>query len=135
MRHLTCVKLAAVCWSKVMDAQEDNMPANFISNVTLYLIMTLGFFPAVIVGQAVAQTSPADEPYSLSYAAGGNDAQENFLGGTEFMHVVAFNGMLYGGLSYWEDVPGNDPNFRAQIIVLNSYNGQWQQEWLFHHSR
>ena len=109
------------------------MPANFLSNTVLYLIVTLGLFPGVIVGQAVAQTPPADEPYSLSYAAGGNDAQGNFLGGTEFMHVVAFNGMLYGGLSYWEDVPGNDPNSHAQIIVLNSYNGQWQQEWLFYH--
>jgi hypothetical protein len=111
------------------------MPANFIATVILYLIVMLGLFPTVIVGQAVAQTSPADEPYSLSYAAGGNDAQGNFLGGTEFMHVVAFNGMLYGGLSYWEDVPGNDPNSQAQILVLNSYNGQWQQEWLFHHNR
>jgi len=112
------------------------MPANFISNTGLYLIVMLGLFRAVIVGQAVAQTSPADEPYSLSYAAGGYDAQGNFLGGTEQMNLTPYEGKLYAGLGYFMDQPQLfpqhlDPKSGAQILVLDSSNAQWQQEYVF----
>jgi hypothetical protein len=88
------------------------------------------------LGPALAATSPADEPYSVSYAAGGYDLRGNFLGGTEFMNLVAFEGKLYGGIGYWEDEPNYfpdhpDPALGAQIVVLDSKRAGWRQETVF----
>jgi hypothetical protein len=52
---------------------------------------------AGVVAPAVAQTAaaaPADEPYTLSYAAGGYDADQNFLGGTTLMNLAGSEGNL-----------------------------------------
>lgn len=85
---------------------------------------------------ARAATSPADEPYSISYAAGGHDSRGNFLGGTEFINLVAFQGKLYGGIGYWMDDPNYfsdhpDPPSGAQIVVLDSKRTGWRQEAVF----
>jgi hypothetical protein len=81
--------------------------------------------------------SPAAEPYSLSFAAGGYDAQGNFLGGTELMDLVAFQGKLYAGVGYWMDRPfllspwRPDPSPGAQVLVLDSRSSRWRQEVSF----
>ena len=87
---------------------------------------------------AVAQNSsrqPADEPYSVSFAAGKRDARGNFLGGTEIMNLVPFQGKLYAGVGYWMDRPdyygSSDPRSAAQVIVLDSKQGHWRQESIF----
>jgi len=85
---------------------------------------------------SVTSANHGSEPYSLSYNAGGTDSNGNFLGGTEFMNLVAFQGRLYGGLSYWKDDPNYfpkhpDPASGPQVLVLNSKNSQWQQEVVF----
>ena len=91
---------------------------------------------SLIAGRAGAQqASPASEPYSLSYAAGGRDAKGNFLGGTELMNLTAFGGRLYAGIGYWMDRPevfgSSDPRSAAQILVLDSKRDQWRQEFVF----
>ena len=78
---------------------------------------------------------PADEPYSVSFAAGAPDDHGNFLGGTEVVNVVPFGGKLYAGVGYWMDRPkdfdSNDPRSAAQVLVLDSRTSQWRQEYAF----
>jgi hypothetical protein len=134
------------------------MRTSFILRVLLCLIVAVALLSRFVVGiHAVAQgvaTLPANEPYSLSYAAGGNDARGNFLGGTELMNLVAFEGKLYAGIGYWMDRPQlfparadprggswmgrpysspeqGDPQSGAQILVLDSKLAQWRQEYAF----
>jgi hypothetical protein len=103
-----------------------------ISRIPLFLIVIIGF-------QAAAQstaTLPANEPYTLSYAAGGSDARGNFLGGTELMNLAAFERKLYAGIGYWMDRPEivpqhPDPKSGAQILVLDAKAAQWRQESSF----
>ncbi|HTZ34835.1 MAG TPA: hypothetical protein VMB84_02355, partial [Stellaceae bacterium] len=88
-----------------------------------------------------AAGSPAAEPYSLSYAAGGYDSRGNFLGGTELMNLTAFGGRLYAGVGYWMDRPavfaagyeqrGPAGPGNAQVLVLDSRGSQWRQEYAF----
>jgi hypothetical protein len=80
-------------------------------------------------------TSPATESYSLSFAAGGYGSRGEFLGGTELMSLVAFQGRLYAGNGYWMDRPflfgRNDPIPGAQVLVLDSRSSRWRQEVAF----
>jgi hypothetical protein len=135
------------------------MRMSFIARILLCLIVVFALLSRFVVGnQAVAQraTLPANEPYSLSYAAGGHDARGNFLGGTELMNLAAFEGKLYAGIGYWMDVArfrsapfdpragagygmgradvfqqSADPPSGPQILVLDSKNSQWRQEMVF----
>jgi hypothetical protein len=129
------------------------MRTSFIARILLCLIVVFALLSRFVVGnQAVAQraTLPANEPYSLSYAAGGHDARGNFLGGTELMNLAAFEGKLYAGIGYWMDRPqlfpaqfgglgagaspnsgSTDPQSGAQILVLDSKSSQWRQEYNF----
>jgi len=82
------------------------------------------------------RASHFSEPYTLSYAAGGYDAAGNFMGGTEFLSLVAFQGKLYGAVGYWMDRPDHfpqhpDPAPGPQVLVLDSSHGQWRQEVAF----
>lgn len=81
-------------------------------------------------------TGTADERYSVSFQAGQTDPKGNFLGGTELMNLVAFQGKLYAGVGYWEDDPQLfpahvDPRSGPQILVLDSRESQWRQEASF----
>ncbi len=116
------------------------MRSYFMRGILLCLIaIFVVFFRLVLYPQAVAEkisTPPATEPYSLSYAAGRYDQSRNFLGGTELISLVAFQGKLYAGIGYWMDQPRLfplrfDPLSGAQILVLDSKFGQWQQESRF----
>lgn len=115
------------------------MRVSFISEILLWLIVVFALLcHSAVDAQAVAQgisKSPATEPYSLSYAAGGYDAQGDFLGGTELMNLAGFGGKLYAGVGYWMDQPrkfgSSDPKPGAQILVLDSSNARWRQEYVF----
>jgi hypothetical protein len=119
-----------------------------ISSITLggCLIVFFAILSRPDVGiQAVAQEIsakvrhgflPANEPYSLSYAAGGYDAEGNFMGGTELMNLAAFEGKLYAGVGYVEDQPNllpqhPDPASGAQIVVKDAGSSPWRQEMAF----
>jgi hypothetical protein len=84
-----------------------------------------------VAPEASAQKLPANEPYSLSYAAGSYDANGSFLGGTELMNLVAFKGALYAGIGYWMDRQSawRDPKPGAQVIVLDTKFSQWRQDF------
>jgi hypothetical protein len=134
------------------------MQTSSISKILSCPIVALALLSLSAFGsQAVAQSEsvpPAKEPYSLSYAAGGYDDRGNFLGGTELMNLVGFEGKLYAGVGYWMDRPqlfptpasmnGDsridrsqsnsqhvDPHSGPQILVLDSNHGQWRQEYNF----
>jgi hypothetical protein len=106
----------------------------FISNFNFRILCCLTIFMAFPYCSGAG--IPANEPYSLSYAAGGYDASGNFLGGTEIMNLVAFQGRLYAGVGYWMDRPRffpqhPDPASGAQILVLDSSRSSWRQEVAF----
>jgi hypothetical protein len=68
---------------------------------------------------------PMDNAFQVSWQAGSYDVHGNYMGGTELMNLVAHKGKLYAGTSVWEDVPGSDPVVGAQILRLDSPDGQW----------
>lgn len=116
------------------------MHTTFAPRILLCLIVVFVLLSRSAVGtQTVAQgmsALPANEPFSLSYAAGGYDARGNFLGGTELMNLAAFEGKLYAGIGYWTDRPQlfsapADPKSGPQILVLDSKNARWRQEMAF----
>jgi hypothetical protein len=117
--------------------QEPAMHVGHLRKIALGLIACFtplaGSF--VAVRATAQQAGPASEPYSLSYAGGGRDAQGDFLGGTELMNLAASGGRLYAGIGYWMDRPGvfgsSDPRSAAQILVLDSKGAQWRQEFVF----
>jgi hypothetical protein len=111
-----------------------------MSRIALCLTLFLAVvYRAAVCGEAFTKgldNSPADEPYSPSYIAGGYDAARNFLGGTELMNLAGFQGKLYAGIGYWMDWPAYfpehpDPPSGAQIVVLDAPNGRWRQEKRF----
>ncbi len=94
----------------------------------------LGFLS--LAAPAGAWADPASEPYSVSFAPGGRDEQGHFLGGTELLNLVPYQGKLYAGVGYWLDKPdffpdSPDPASGPQILVLDSKNGHWRQEVAF----
>lgn len=117
------------------------MPASLTLRILPYLVVVFALLVWAVIGtRAIAQrlvAGPANEPYSVSYSAGGYDARGNFLGGTELMNLADFEGKLYAGIGYWMDRPqvfsaGRvDPPSGAQIIVLDSKLSQWHLEYAF----
>jgi hypothetical protein len=75
-----------------------------------------------------------DNPFQVSWQAGSYDGAGRYMGGTELMFLVAHKGMLFAGTSVWEDVPGDDPTVGAQILRLDSANGQWQVDKQFNYA-
>ncbi len=69
--------------------------------------------------------------FELSFVAGGQDPQQQFLGGTEVLSLVPHNGALFAGVGYWKDVPGADPSPGAQILRKDSEDGPWMQDARF----
>jgi hypothetical protein len=96
-----------------------------MSKIPLPLIALLAF-----CGAAHAQNS---EPtiWTTSFVPGVLDGNGNFLGGTEIRELVAMSGKLYAGNGYWMDQPGPEGRKTAQVFVLNSSHGLWQQDWDF----
>jgi hypothetical protein len=76
--------------------QDSAMRAGHLPKIALGLIVCFTPLAGSLVTNRVTaqQALPANEPYSLSYAAGGRDAQDDFLGGTELMNLAAFGGRL-----------------------------------------
>ncbi len=72
----------------------------------------------------------ADLPWSQSYEAGYTDANGQYCGGSEVMHIKAHGGKLFAFNGYWEDarytpsvVPFNSSS--AQVLRLDEPNGTW----------
>lgn len=71
--------------------------------------------------------------WELSFVAGGTDDAGNLTGGTEIRELVPWNpglpsAKLYASNGYWEDTPGPEGYRTAQVLVLNSSHGEWQQD-------
>ncbi|MDH4471970.1 MAG: T9SS type A sorting domain-containing protein [Fluviicola sp.] len=66
--------------------------------------------------------------FTKSFSAGTNDPIGNFMGGTEMRVLANHKGMLFGGVETWmDDTTGTcDPFIGAQIMRLESPNGQWK---------
>jgi hypothetical protein len=103
--------------------------------LAVFLNPLFGAFAAIPAVAQSTSNSPANEPYSRSFTAGGHDNQGNFLGGTELTSLVAFRGKLYAGIGYWMDRPSffnrSEPRSPAQILVLDSKSSRWRQEHVF----
>jgi poly(A) polymerase len=69
--------------------------------------------------------------WQASYRAGCRDAAGNSMGGSELMHLVAHDGMLFAAVGFWEDTANinyggtNSSQGWAQILRLDSPGGQW----------
>ena len=108
-------------------------------SIRLALIGLVGTLVLAGIGSAFAQSASgplSQEPYSVSYAAGGYDAAGHFLGGTELTSLTAYDGKLYAGIGYWMDRPNLfpdklDPRSGAQIIVQDSRQSPWRLETSF----
>jgi acetyl esterase/lipase len=64
--------------------------------------------------------------FSGDYVAGTRDRNGQFMGGTETMRLVAHRDMLFAGISYWTDQPGDDPRPGAQILRKEGPGEPWQ---------
>lgn len=64
--------------------------------------------------------------FERSYVSGNRDGNGRFMGGTETMRLVAHAGMLFAGIGYWTDYPGNDPRPGAQILVKRGSDIPWE---------
>ncbi|MGP8076295.1 MAG: hypothetical protein ACLP8Y_06150 [Thermoplasmata archaeon] len=82
-------------------------------------------------------TPPATAPetvapgWQASYRAGCLDVAGDLMGGSEMMHLVGHDGMLFAAVGYWEDTANinyggtNSSQGWAQILRLDAPNGQW----------
>ena len=70
--------------------------------------------------------------WERSYRAGRIDASGNYFGGSEMLHLVAHNGMLFAAVDPWEDTAcpyyGSTPpgNLWPQIMRLDAPTAGWQ---------
>lgn len=64
--------------------------------------------------------------FAPDYVAGTYDANGEFMGGTETMRMTAHEGLLFAGIGYWTDQPGDDPRPGAQILVKRGKNEAWE---------
>ena len=71
-------------------------------------------------------TGEALVDFSRDYVPGTRDAKGRFMGGTETMRLVAHDGKLFAGLSYWTDQRGDDPRPGAQILVKRGPETPWE---------
>ena len=75
--------------------------------------------------------------FQPSFRAGGRDAANQFMGGTEMRVLTAHKGKLYGGLETWEDNNDGtkDPDIGAQIVRLDGPQSGWQLDKHFDEKR
>lgn len=92
---------------------------------------------AFLFGAAAPSNPDADvvEPgWERSYRAGTTDSAGNYMGGSTMPHVVAHQGRLFAGNSYWCDsrniwYGGNDPKTGwAQVLRLDRPGGSWVED-------
>ena len=108
------------------------------------LLLAVGLLPPG-VAEAPRPAAGTQSPAAIHIArgtfvfeAGGHDPQGHFLGATEVRDLVAYQGRLYAGLGQWMDDPTRvgasgppDPAMPAQVIVLESPDGEWRREVWF----
>ena len=75
------------------------------------------------------------QSWSQSFAAGGYDSNNKFLGGSEVLQLVDHKSMLFASVGYWEDenniwYGGSNIGIGwGQIIRLDHSTGQWQEDF------
>ncbi len=69
-------------------------------------------------------TSVSQAQFQPSFRAGGRDAANQYIGGTEMRVLTAHKGRLFGGLETWEDNNNGtiDPDIGAQPIITGLGN-------------
>ena len=98
------------------------------------MVFKCRFFAPMTVLFAVSQAALncAAEPgqWVQSFNAGYADDNGAFAGGSEIMHLAAHKGKLYAANGYWLDshweIPPDAERQSAQVLRLDSTNGQWQ---------
>ena len=74
----------------------------------------------------------SDLAFTKDYFPGSKDVNNNFMGGTETMNIVAHKGKLFAGIGYWNDVPNKlDTYPGAQILIKDSANPPWRVDKSF----
>ena len=82
-------------------------------------------------GVATNDTAPLMVAFTKDYTPGTRDGNGQFMGGTETMRILAHDGKLFAGLSYWTDQPGDDPWPGAQILVKRGPANPWEVDVSF----
>jgi len=97
------------------------------------IVATILLLSHICVGGTAAAVSPTLDnlQFAVSYLAGANDSERNFMGGTELINMVVHQGQIFAGNGYWKDVPGSDPSPGPQILSLSSSHGAWMVEKSF----
>lgn len=82
-------------------------------------------------------SSVSQAQFQSSYRAGGRDAANQYIGGTEMRVLTAHKGKLFGGLETWEDNNSGtiDPDIGAQIVWLDGPQSGWQLDKHFDEKR
>ena len=66
--------------------------------------------------------------WEVSWQAGQFDANGAFMGATELMHLVGYQGKLFAATSAFRSLPRGDPRVGGQIMRLDSPDGEWVVE-------
>ena len=65
--------------------------------------------------------------FTQDYKPGVYDDKHQWMGGTEVMSIVAHEGRLFAGISYWaDDKPGADPKPGAQVLRKDTASAPWR---------
>jgi hypothetical protein len=86
------------------------------------------------VDRVNAEANVVAPGWERSYQAGKNDPNGHYMGGAAIIHMVAHQGLLFAGNSYWCDsrnpwYGGTDLNMGwGQILRLDRPNGSWVVE-------
>lgn len=89
----------------------------------------------IIVLVTSAFSSTKSQIWSKSFSAGGYDSNNKLLGGSEVLHLVKHNNMLFASIGYWEDgnniwYGGTNSNIGwGQINRLDNPSANWQQDF------
>ena len=93
-----------------------------------------------LCGRIYGQSSASDSGWGFtkwarSYKAGYNDKNGQYVGGSQLMHLVPYDGKLYAGVSYWMDKGcmwyggGRSKGRWGQVLRLDSPTAEWQLEF------
>jgi len=71
-------------------------------------------------------SSPADLGWSRSFSAGYADAAGKYVGGSEILFLVPYEGKLYAANGYWMD--NREAQSSSQVLRLDAPGATWQQD-------
>ena len=82
----------------------------------------------ILGGNQQVANDEGEAGFRLSFLAGGLDPGGSFLGGTEIRALAAFDGKVFAGNGYWNELAEGtqDPYHGAQVLVLDRSDGLWR---------